>query len=114
MNTRKNSIPPQHFVPFPYLCTPLSDPCKCTILGRKTFNISVEWKDLSAYINQLIFQEIQTVLPIPPGQQLINFIPLIMVIQEIQDSVVEMLRIGDMIHTRENLSRSEGKLDLYL
>ena len=61
----------------------LLDPRKGTILGRKTFNVSVEWKDLSAHVNQLIFQEIQTVLPIPPSQQLINFIPLITVVQEI-------------------------------
>ena len=37
--------------PFPNLCALLSDPRKGTICRRKTFNLHVEWKDLSAHVN---------------------------------------------------------------
>ena len=78
------------------------------------FDLSVEWKDLSAHINQLIFRDIETVLPIPPNQQFINFILLVTVIQEIKDTVVEMLGVGELIRTGENLSGHERKSCLYL
>ena len=69
--------------PFSNLRTLLPDPREGTICRRKTFNLRVERKDLSAHINQLIFREIEIVLPIPPNQQLIDFIFLIMIMQKI-------------------------------